>query len=169
MRATLLNSLRITAVALALAGGCSSSGGGSGGVTADNYVGNWTFQSGSIVPNCSGGISVPTIDLTGDTVAITKVDATHVAAMIGGGGGAAAPVMCNVTFTVDGSTAKANSGSTCAINDNGIAATVTVTSWTLTLSGNQIDMSMAGTASVSILTCAPTSTGTLTRSSSDAG
>jgi hypothetical protein len=172
MRATLLNSIRVTVVALALAGGCSSSpDGGGSGITADNYVGTWSFQSGSsIVPNCTG-IAINTVDLTGDMVTITKVDSTHIALMIGGAasGGGAVPVMCDVTFTVNGSTAKANGGSSCAINDNGTAVTVNITDWTLTLSGNQLATMMSGTASVLIVSCTPTSSGTLVRSGSDAG
>ncbi len=54
------------------------------------------------------------IDLTGDAVAITKVDATHIAMVV-----AATGAMCNVRFSVDGNTATADSGQTCAISDAG--------------------------------------------------
>ena len=140
--------------------GCSSSGGSS--ITADEYVGTWTFQSGTIVPNCSG-ITLGNVDLTGDAVTITKVDTTHIQMVVSGGG-----VMCDVHFTVNGATAKADSGQTCALSESGYNAVLNVTTWNLSLSGSDIQMSMSGTASVSIVSCAPTSTGTMVRSGSDA-
>jgi hypothetical protein len=161
MRARLLGTVRAAAVAaLALAGAaCSSS---SGGGSPDAYVGTWTFASGSIVPNCTG-ITLGNVDLTGDTVAISKVDATHVAMMVSGGG-----VTCNVTFVVNGSTATAESGQTCSLTESGYSAVLSVSSWVLTPSAGKIDMTMSGTASVSIVSCAPTSTGTMVPASSDA-
>jgi hypothetical protein len=161
MRAPLLKLLAV----LALAAGCSSSSSPSG-PNADSYVGTWTYQSGSIVPNCPSGLNVSNIDLTGQTMTVTKVDSTHVAVMI-----AATDVMCDVNFTVNGATATANPGQTCAIQANGQSANVSITTWTLTLasSGTQLSTSMSGTATVLIVTCTPTSTGTLTKSGSDAG
>lgn len=157
-----LSLIAVFTVGLAMTG-CSSSG---SGPNADAYVGSWTFQSGTIVPMCST-IMLGNIDLTGDAVAITKIDGSHVAMVINGGG-----VMCDVRFTVDGNSAKADSGQTCAISDSGVNAVVNVSSWTLSLSGSQIDMSMSGSTSVTELgitiTCAPTSTGTMVRSGSDA-
>jgi hypothetical protein len=161
MRAPLLISL-----ALVLMAGCSSSGNpGSSGPSADSYVGTWTFQSGSINPGCPASLNVPSIDLTSQPVSISKVDSTHIAMMIAA---TDQSVMCDVNFTVNGSTATAASGQTCAIKASGITATVMVTSWTLTLSGSTIDMSMMGTANA-IVTCNPTSTGTLTKTGGDAG
>ncbi len=156
MRATSL--IAVLAAVLTLAG-CSSS---SSSINADAYVGTWTFQSGTIVPNCSG-ITLGNVDLTGDAVSISKVDTSHIQMMISGGG-----VMCDVHFTVDGGTAKADSGQTCALSESGYNAVLNVTTWTLSLSGTDIQMSMSGTASVSIVSCAPTSTGTMVRSTSDA-
>jgi hypothetical protein len=163
MRAPLLKLVTL----LALAAGCSSSPSTTpSGPNADSYAGTWTFQSGSIVPNCPSGLNVSTIDLTGQPMTVTKVDSTHVAIMI-----AATDVMCDVNFTVDGSTATAGPGQSCAIKANGQSATVNISSWTLTLSsdGMQLGTSMMGTATVLIVTCNPTSTGTLTKSSTDAG
>ena len=161
MRAPLLNLVAL----LALAAGCSSSPSNPSGPTADSYVGTWTFQSGSIMPGCPASLNVPNIDLTGQPMTITKVDSTHVAVMIAG-----SEVMCDVHFTVDGATATVAPGQTCAIQANGQSAVVNVSTWTLTLSpsGTGLDMSMAGSATVVIVTCNPTSTGTLTKST-DAG
>lgn len=160
MRASLFHSLRLVAAALALTtAACSSSG---SSTNPDSFVGTWSFQWGSIMPMCSG-VTLGDIDLTGDTVSITKIDTTHVAMMISGGG-----VMCDVRFTVDGSKATADSGQTCAISSSGYNAVLDVKSWTMTLAGSTIDMSMSGTASVLIVSCTPTSTGTMVRSTSDA-
>ena len=161
MRASLLKLVALCA----LAAGCGSSSGPSG-PNADSYAGTWTFQSGSIMPGCPSGLNVSDIDLTGQPVTLTKVDSTHIAMVIAG-----TAVMCDVNFTVNGSVASAAAGQTCAIQANGQSAVVTISSWTLTLasSGTQLDMSMNGSATVVIVTCNPTSTGTLTKSSADAG
>ncbi len=159
MRASAIVCLRRAVLVLALA---VASCGSSSSSNPDAFVGNWTFQSGSIVPNCTG-IMLGDINLTGDAVPITKVDATHIAMMVSATG-----AMCNVRFTVNGNTATADSGQTCAMMDGVYAATMSVTSWTLSLSNDTITMSMSGTAAVAIVTCAPTSTGTLVRGGSDA-
>lgn len=161
MRAPLLIAVLTAGLSLA---GCSSSGGGSS-ITADDYAGSWTFQSGNIMPNCSG-ITLGTVDLTGDAVTITKIDSSHIQLMISGGG-----VMCDVRFTVNGSTATTESGQTCALSESGYSAVLNVTTWTLMLSASDIQMSMSGTASAAggLVTCAPTSTGTMVRSRGDAG
>ncbi len=153
-------------VLFALAAGCGSSSTTPSGPNADSYAGTWTFQSGSIVPGCPSGLNVSTIDLTGQPVTLTKVDSTHIAMVIDG-----TEVMCNVNFTVNGSTASAAPGQTCAIQADNQSATVTISSWTLTLasSGTQLDMSMSGSATVVIVTCNPTSSGTLIKSGTDAG
>jgi hypothetical protein len=160
MRVHLLSVFRGAALALALAGaGCGSSGTSS---NPDPFVGTWTYQSGSIVPNCSG-ITLGDIDLTGDAVTITKADATHIVMVV-----AATGAMCNVRFTVKGTTATVDTGQTCAINDSGYSATLNVSTWTLSMANDTITTAMSGTATVAIITCAPTSTGTMVRSSPDA-
>jgi hypothetical protein len=159
MRAALLLSLGRAVLVLALA---TASCGSSSSANPDAFVGAWTFQSGSIVPNCSG-ITLSDIDLTGDAVSITKVDSTHVAMVV-----AATGAMCNVRFTVNGDAATADAGQTCAITDGAYSATLNVTKWTLSMASGTISMSMSGTASVSIISCAPTSTGTMVPGGSDA-
>ena len=150
----------LAAVALLL--GCGSSGGNGGGNPADAFVGGWTFDAGSIMPMCSG-VNIGAIDLTGVGVALTKVDATHVQLVSTTG------IMCDVTFTASGSTATVAANQSCTLTVQGTVVTINITSWTLMLSGDTIDSSMAGTATISIVSCAPTSTGTLTRPASDAG
>jgi hypothetical protein len=167
MRAPSFNGLRVFLLGLVVAAGACSSSGGNSGADADAFVGTWTFQSGAITPACSLVMLDP-IDMTGDVVTMTKTDANHVTMMISGNG-----VMCDVAFAVDGKTATAAAGQTCAISASGYNAVVNVSSWTMTLSGsNDIGMSMMGTTSVTAMgftiNCAPTATGTMVRSSSDA-
>jgi hypothetical protein len=130
------------------AGGCDSGG-------ADKFVGMWTY-TGVINPNCLG-TPVDPIDLTGETVTIMSTDSSHVSVALG--------TLCTVTFNVDGSTATAGAGQTCSFDIPGIGpATVMISRWTLTLSGDTITSDFAS----AVLICTPSGTGTLTRQS-DAG
>jgi hypothetical protein len=141
---------------------------GSSSITGDpaaNFVGNWTFGSGTIQPACNiSGISP--VDLTGDTLSIVRVDPTHVSTSLTGSG-----VMCNVNFTVTGSVATAVSGQTCVVtvpvSTMNVAVTIDITSWTLNVSGDTLSMSMNGSATAAgILSCSPTASGNATRPSS---
>jgi hypothetical protein len=149
---------------LALAAGCGSNSNSTtssdGG--ADGFVGVWTFSSGQIVPNCSG-LQVSNFDLTGDTVTIEKVDTSHVQMVVNASG-----LQCNIAFALSGSTAQASQGQSCTATFDGQTATITVKSWTLTEASGTLTSVMTGSASVSVFTCAPTSTGTLVPGSSDA-
>ena len=138
------------------------------GDPAAAFAGSWTFGSGSIQPMCGGlGSSLTPFDLTGDTLSIARVDPTHVSTSLTGSG-----VMCNVNFTVAGSTATAESGSTCAvivpIGTSSTSVNIAINTWTLTVSGNALTMSMSGSADAGIFTCTPTADGKATRAS-DAG
>jgi hypothetical protein len=135
--------------------GCDDDGGGSSG-DADAFVGNWGFTSGSIEPNCTG-VTLATVDLTGATVAITKVDGSHIHGMVSGS------ITCDVTFAVSGSTATAAAGSTCMVSAGNLGSVAaSITSWTLTVSGTTIQTSLMGTVS-SLVTCMPSGSGTLTK------
>ena len=148
--------------------GCGSSGAGGGSSDPAAFVATWTFTTGAIDPMCTG-LGTETLspfDLTGDTMTITPVDSTHVSTMLTGTG-----VMCNVTFTVSGQIATAEAGSTCAftvtIGGSSTAVVVDITSWTLTVSGDSLTMSMAGSAKPlsGVVSCTPMGTGTATRPS----
>ena len=147
--------------------GCGSSS-TTAGDPAANFAGNWTFGSGSIQPMCNiAGISP--VDLTGDTLSIIRVDPTHVSTSLTGSG-----LMCNVDFTVTGSTATAASGSTCVVivpvGGMNFTVNIVITSWTLTVSGDALSMAMNGTATAdNILSCTPTADGMATRVSDDGG
>ena len=163
---------RVCGLALgALLAGCGSSGGTSGGDPTAPFVGTWTYSSGSIVPMmCSAGLSVPSFDLSGDPMTVTK-DGNMVAAAIKGNG-----LMCNVNFTVSGSIATATAGQTCTVMVNAgtlgtITGLVTISTFTLTVSGDMLSMAMTGTATAEggALTCPTTASGSATRPPADGG
>ncbi len=99
---------------------------------------------------------------------ITRVDPTHVATMLTGTG-----VMCDVNFTVTGTTATATTGQTCVVTAPvtiggtmmNIAVTIDISTWTLNVSGDTITIAMSGTASAEggLLSCTPTADGMATR------
>jgi hypothetical protein len=141
------------------AAACGSSGGGN----ADAFVGTWTFQSGTLTPmNCSlGGTNVPPQDLTGAQLVVTKIDASHVSAML--------TSTCTPTFGTSGSTATAAANQTCGVMASGLTVTVAISSWTMNVTGNSMTTAMSG--SVAILPgCTVSGTGSLTKTSGgDAG
>jgi hypothetical protein len=145
----------IAAALLALSA-CGGSSLGGSAVPADAFAGDWSFTSGSIMPMCSANVS--DIALQGNAATITKTDASHIKLLI-----ATADVMCNVMFSVSGSTATIEAAQTCMINADNQSATVDITTWTLTSSAAGISMSMAGTANVVIITCNPTATGMMVK------
>jgi hypothetical protein len=151
-------------VAAALLIGCGSSNGGGGGDPAAAFAGNWTFASGSIMPACSG-VQIDNIDLTGVPVMLTHTDPTHVSLVSTTG------ITCDVKFNVSGTTATAAAGQSCTIDAGGTfgQVTVNISSWTLSLSGSTLTSNMNGTAAVLIVSCVPTSTGTLTKTSGTDG
>lgn len=125
------------------AAGCGQKGG------AEKFVGTWTY-AGSINPNC---MNAAAIDLTGDTVTITSTDSTHLVIYLGD--------FCVVNFNVDGSTASAAPGQSCSFDIPMLGPqSVMITKWTLTVSTDDV---LTSNFTGSILICAPTGTGTLTR------
>lgn len=153
--------------------GCDHTGTNSAEST-DAFVGNWTFDSGSFSPMCSG-LGLEVMDLATNGLTIAAVDSAHIAVMITTPG-----LACNVTFGVMGetvavggstSTATAAADQTCTMTAQNVTSTISVTSWTLTLSSSKIDslsMSMSGMVDVRSSECAPTVTGTLSRVAVDA-
>jgi hypothetical protein len=139
------------------------------------FTGSWTFGSGSIQPMCKLGslasgtaLSIPSFDLMGDTMMVTHVSATEVSTKLTGTG-----VMCNVNFTVSGSTATAVTGQTCLVTvmaDLGTGAmsipvTIDISTWTLAVSGDMLTIAMTGTATAEggLVNCAPTADGMATK------
>jgi hypothetical protein len=103
------------------------------------------------------GITVANVDLTGVPMTLTMVDSSHVHLMTTMG------ITCDITFAVSGSTATATAGQSCMLMVGTAAVSVDVTQWTLTLSGDTLTSTLNGTATVSIVSCTPTSTGTAAR------
>jgi hypothetical protein len=148
-------------------GGGGGGNAGAGGSTATDatspFVGSWTFDSGQIAPNCQG-ITPSAIQLTGNKVAITKVDSGHINLSFSN-----SELDCSVAFAVSGATATAEAGQTCSIAVMGTSGTFDVGTWTLTESGNSISMTISGTASVSVVSCTPAGTAVLGRADAAAG
>ena len=163
MHLTKASIARVCGMALGIwALGCSSSA-DVGSDPAAAFAGSWTFSTGMIDPMCSGGLSLTPFDLTGDTLTITRGTSTQVMTMLTGTG-----FMCDVTFNVSGTTATAEANQTCAftvaVGGTSTVVTVDISSWTLTVSGDNLTMSMTGSASIPpLFTCAPSGMGTATR------
>ena len=137
---------------------CSSGGGNGVGL-----VGTWTFTSGSVTPMmCSVlGLSITTsFPLAGQELPIVKgADSSHVEVSAGS---------CPVTFTVTGTSASAAPGQACNVSFGGISAPVTISSWTLTLTGDTLTSSLSGSAPTGGPSCTLSGAGTLTPSAPDA-
>jgi hypothetical protein len=144
-------------------GGSAGAGGSTAADATSSFVGSWTFDSGQIPPNCKG-ITPPAIQLTGNKVSITKVDSGHINLSFSN-----SELDCSVAFAVSGATATAASGQTCSITVMGTSTTFDVSAWTLTESGNNISMSISGSASVSVISCMPVGTAVLGRADAATG
>ncbi len=143
--------------------GCGSNAVMTNSDPAAAFAGSWTFGSGSLQPMCGGlGASIAPIDLTGDTMTIFRVDATHVSTMLTGSG-----VMCDINFIVNNNTATAETGQTCMVmvdvGGQSQSVPISINTWSLTVSGNTMSMSMTGAANAVIFTCTPTADGMATR------
>jgi len=154
---------RTNRILLAAAGvlllACSSST-GSGNAAA--FVGTWTYDTGTVTPmNCMVlGQTVPSLDLTGDTVTISQgADSAHIQFVAG--------TACMINFSLSGDIATATAGQTCTIPVSGVSAVITITAWTLTLSGNSLATSFSGTAPFGT-SCTASGTGNLSRPATDA-
>ncbi|HEX4404192.1 MAG TPA: hypothetical protein VH560_05155 [Polyangia bacterium] len=113
---------------LSLAPSCGSSGGGD---QTTKFVGPWTFSSGELTPTCSF-ISTSFV-LKGLSATFVKVDNSTISVAIG--------TACTVKFAVSGATATVEPKQTCTLDLGGAlgATTVAIKTWTLMLSGDQID------------------------------
>lgn len=149
------------------ASGTAGAAGGAGTTGADMttpFVGDWKYSTGSINQDCN--LTIPAVDLTGDTITIVKVDDTHIDATWSG-----TAVMCSIEYSVAGNVATAATGQTCTetISVNLSAPTtismiVAVTSSTLTLTNGVLVMALTGTGTADggVLSCTPTGTGSAT-------
>jgi hypothetical protein len=130
----------------------SSCGGGGGGDQAAKFVGAWTFASGALTPMCPVPGLQP-LDLTGGPVVFEKVDDATLSATFN--------ATCNITFRASGNTAMAAPGQSCTLDLGAPLGpqTIQITTWTLTLAGDRINCTIAGSGSV----CTAMGTGVLAR------
>jgi hypothetical protein len=151
---------RLVFALLALASATTTScGGGGGGDQTTNFTGAWRFSSGQLAPICLGSPLAP-LDLTGGPVTITKVDDGTIVLTF-------TNTACMVKFQVSGNQGSAPPDQLCALDLGGSLGmqTITITKWTLSLSGDHIDNDVSGTASV----CVASGTPVLVRDTPDAG
>jgi hypothetical protein len=146
----------LLALAFAAAPSCGGSGGGD---QTTNFIGAWRFSSGQLAATCLGSPQAP-FDLTGGPVTITKVDDGTITLTL-------TDTACMVKFQVSGNQGSAAPNQLCTIDVGGSLGmqTITITKWTLSISGDHVDNDITGTASV----CMASGTGVLMRDTADAG
>jgi hypothetical protein len=146
----------LIALASAAAPSC---GGGGGGDQTTNFIGAWRFSSGQLATTCLGSPMAP-LDLTGGPVTITKVDDGTIMLTLTG-------TACMVKFHVSGNQGSAPPNQLCPLDLGGSLGmqSITFTKWALSLSGDNIDNDITGTASV----CMASGTAVLMRDTPDAG
>jgi hypothetical protein len=129
---------------LLLAAGCSSTG----PKNVDNFVGTWTFSSGTFQATCPPPIPPYSNDLTGQTVTLTKGTSSDLVSTLQTMFGT-----CSLQLGVNGSMASASPGQTCSLTvtvaGTTLPVTLTVTSWTVTTAGLSMTTAAMGTASSS--------------------
>jgi hypothetical protein len=132
-------------------------GGGGGGDQTTKFVGPWTFSSGELTPTAGCPISTP-FSLKGLPVTFAKVDNSTISLGIG--------TACTVKFTVSGANATVEPKQTCTLDVGALGPmSVGIDTWTLALTGDQIDNTIEG----SILICKASGTAVLTRGVPDGG
>jgi len=131
-------------------------GGGGGGDQTTKFVGTWTFSSGELTPTCSF-ISTPFM-LTGISVMFAKIDDSTISLVIG--------TACTVKFKVSGGKGTVEPKQTCTLAVGALGPqAVAIDTWTLALSGDRIDNTIAGSISI----CQASGTAVLTRGAPDGG
>jgi len=135
--------------------------GGGGSSSADAFVGRWTYSEGMLVPSmCTVPVigEVPPISQVGQSMTITKESDSRLSVDAGSG--------CVLKFSLSGSTATADAGQTCTVMS---VVVLQISSWTLVLSGDSLTSTQSGSAAIGGPSCTAMGTGTLMRSSGDAG
>jgi hypothetical protein len=129
-----------------------SCGGGGGGDQTTKFVGSWAFAAGSLTPMC-GIPGLAPFDLTGGPVLLERVDDSTLSATLN--------PTCIIKFHASGDKATVASGQTCTLDLGAPLGPqpIQITTWTLTLAGNSIDCTIAGSASI----CTAMGTGVLAR------
>jgi hypothetical protein len=148
--------LLVSLAALAAAPSC---GGGSPAPQTDKFVGVWTFQSGMLTPMCPIAGVMP-VSLVGLPVTFAQLDSTTLSLTLN--------ASCVIHLKVNGATATVAAAQTCSFDVAGLGPTaVDITTWTLALSGDHIDNTIAGQVMAGF--CTASGTGVLVRGTGDAG
>lgn len=115
---------------------CGALGGG-----GEKFEGDWEFTNSQGGLTCDDGTQAPINDQDADRVTITA-DGGDITYDDGD---------CTYSFSVDGNVATVEAGSSCTQTTQGIEVELKMTSWTLTLSGDddQLTSSGQGTAELS--------------------
>jgi hypothetical protein len=123
--------------------------GGGGSDDATKFVGNWTFNTGSVInATCQPPIvpAMQSFDLAGREVSITKISNSSIRVLVGTGTG------CSVTFSVSGAMATANANQLCTLpvmlGGQTSNQTIMVDSWTLSLSGTMLATTLSGAVAI---------------------
>jgi hypothetical protein len=134
-----------------------SCGGGASGDQTTSFLGSWAFASGALTPMCPIA-GLPPLDLTGGPVLLAKVDDSTLNATLNS--------TCMIKFHVSGNKATVAPGQTCTLDGGALGPlAIQITTWTLTLAGDRIDCTIAGSASG----CTAMGTGVLARDGSTDG
>jgi hypothetical protein len=129
-----------------------SCGGGAGGDQTVTFLGSWAFASGALTPMCPiPGLAA--FDLTGGPVLFEKIDDSTLSGTLNS--------TCIIKFHASGNRATVEPGQTCTLDLGAPLGpqTMQITTWTLTLAGDRIDCTIAGSASL----CTAMGTGVLVR------
>jgi hypothetical protein len=142
---------RFLLLALVFAAGCGSSASSN---DADQFVGNWVFDSTPLDVTCGGAALMPQ-DLAGTVLTLDRVSGSEVVLDYSAN--------CMVHVAVSGSTASAKPNQTCQIATKQAGdQVVAVSSWTLTLdSPTSISTELKGTALLGM--CTVSGSGKLSR------
>jgi hypothetical protein len=103
-----------------------------------------------------GGATLPSLPLTGRTLVITDIDATHVTSAFG--------PSCNIGFAVASTIGTAAAGQTCGVMLSSGIVNIAVSAWTFTLSSGSLATDMAGNVPL-LPGCAVAGAGSLTKTS----
>ncbi len=106
--------------------GCSSSSNGA----VDKFIGNWTFDSGTLDANCNG-LPPFSNNLAGQTLTLMKGTSSDLVSTLASSLGT-----CTLKLTVSGTVASADPGQSCTFNvpvgGLSVAVTVNINTWTVT-------------------------------------
>jgi hypothetical protein len=146
----------VFALAVLATPSCGESGGG-GDQTAP-FLGTWAFASGALTPTCPIPGLAP-LDLTGGPVLLEKVDDSTLSATLNS--------TCVLKFRASGNTATVLPNQTCTLDLGAPIGPqpIQIMTWTLTIAGDQLNCTIAGSASV----CTAMGTGVLARTSTTGG